>query len=183
MASLSSSAAPNSLGFRLDDLADGWNAVPDPPLITGGVRTTPRTGAARQLPSQVRSFLARRWCLPPEADGSVYALMARSGATIPRCPASTCISVTSCIPARRVVSIRSSSRPGPLVRVTPMPSARLRRLGVQGHKWQVDIRGDVETSGSRQLPARDDSLLQSLRMRSPTETVPSCTTRRQTTKA
>jgi hypothetical protein len=75
------SAAPGpvsgSLGFVLDDLVAGWNAVDDPPMIDGGVMTAPE-------PGELDSFLHRfdgstlvAGAYDP-SDGSVYALMAQS---------------------------------------------------------------------------------------------------------
>ena len=73
-----SSPAPESLGIVLDDLADGWNAVPDPPLINGGVMTSPEAGPLDSFLHNFDGSAVLAGAYDP-SDGSVYALMARSG--------------------------------------------------------------------------------------------------------
>ena len=65
------------MGFRLDDLADGWNDVADPPLITGGVTTAPEPGRLDSFVYRFDrgSFVAGAY---DPSDGSVYALMTQS---------------------------------------------------------------------------------------------------------
>ena len=77
------SAAPaeipvGSLGIEFADLKEGWNAVPDPPLIVTGITTSPEVGP---LDSFLYRFddaavLAGAYNL---ADGYVYGLMAKVG--------------------------------------------------------------------------------------------------------
>jgi len=77
-ASTPSSPAPESLGIVLEDLADGWNAVPDPPLINGGVMTSPEAGPLDSFLHNFDGSAVLAGAYDP-SDGSVYALMARSG--------------------------------------------------------------------------------------------------------
>ncbi len=77
-ASAPSSPAPESLGIVLDDLAHGWNAVPDPPLINGGVMTSPEAGPLDSFLHNFEGSAVLAGAYDP-SDGSVYALMARSG--------------------------------------------------------------------------------------------------------
>jgi len=77
-ASTPSSPAPESLGIVLEDLADGWNAVPDPPLINGGVMTSPEAGPLDSFLHNFDGSAVLAGAYDP-SDGSVYTLMARSG--------------------------------------------------------------------------------------------------------
>jgi len=73
-----SSPARESLGIVLDDLADGWNAVPDPPLISGGVMTSPEAGPLDSFLHNFDGSAVLAGAYDP-SDRSIYALMARSG--------------------------------------------------------------------------------------------------------
>ena len=146
VASLSSSAAPNSLGFRLDDLADGWNAVPDPPLITGGVRTTPE-------PGRLDSFLHRfdRSSLVAGAyypgDGSVYALMARSEthhSSVSSLYVHLCYLLHPGSQGCLDTFIEQTGTFGKSHADVALGEHRANWV-FEGHRWQVDIRDDVET--------------------------------------
>ncbi len=77
-ASAPSSPAPESLGIVLDGLADGWNAVPDAPLIKGRVMTSPEAGPLDSFVHNFDGSAVLAGAYNPN-DGSVYALMARSG--------------------------------------------------------------------------------------------------------
>jgi hypothetical protein len=77
-ASAPSSPAPESLGMVLVDLADGWNAVPDPPLIKGGVMTSPEAGPLDSFVYNFDGSAVLAGAYDP-SSGSVYALMVRSG--------------------------------------------------------------------------------------------------------
>jgi hypothetical protein len=72
------SPAPESLGIALDGLADGWNAVPEPPLITGGVMTSPEAGPLDSFLHNFDGSAVLAGAYDP-SDGSVYALMAKTG--------------------------------------------------------------------------------------------------------
>jgi len=78
VATAPSSPAPESLGIVLDGLADGWNAVPDPPLITGGIVTSPETGPLDSFLHNFDGSAVLAGAYDP-SDGSVYALMAKTG--------------------------------------------------------------------------------------------------------
>jgi hypothetical protein len=146
VASLSSSAAPGSLGFRLDGLADGWNAVPDPPLITGGVRTTPE-------PGQLDSFLHRfdRSSLVAGAfdpgDGSVYALMAQSethDSSMSSLYVHLCYLLHPGSQGCLDTFIEQTGTFGKSHALVALGEQRANWV-LEGNKWQVDIRDDVET--------------------------------------
>ena len=77
-ASAPSSPAPESLGIVLVDLADGWNAVPDPPLIKGSVMTSPEAGPLDSFVHNFDGSAVLAGAYDP-SDGSVYPLMVRSG--------------------------------------------------------------------------------------------------------
>jgi hypothetical protein len=144
--SLSSSAATDSLGFRLDDLADGWNAVPDPPVITGGVRTTPE-------PGRLDSFLHRfdRSSLVAGAydpgDGSVYALMAQSethDSSVSSLYVHLCYLLHPGSQGCLDTFIEQTGTFGKSHADVALGEQRANWV-FEGHKWQVDIRDDVET--------------------------------------
>ena len=78
IASARSGPAPESLGIVLDSLADGWNAVPEPPLVSGGVMTSPEAGPLDSFLHDFDGSTVLAGAYDP-SDGSVYALMARSG--------------------------------------------------------------------------------------------------------
>jgi hypothetical protein len=78
VASAASSPTPESLGIVLDGLADGWNAVPEPPLITGGVMTSPEAGPLDSFLHNFDGSAVLAGAYDP-SDGSVYALMAKTG--------------------------------------------------------------------------------------------------------
>lgn len=73
----SARAAPGSLGLLLGDLADGWNAVPDPPSINGGVMTSPEPGRFDSFLYRFDTSSILAGAHDP-MDGSVYALMIQS---------------------------------------------------------------------------------------------------------
>jgi len=78
IASAASSPAPGSLGIVLDDLADAWNAVPEPPLINGGVMTSPEAGPLDSFLHNFDGSAVLAGAYDP-SDGSVHALMTRAG--------------------------------------------------------------------------------------------------------
>ena len=141
-----SSAAPDSLGFRLDQLAEGWNAVPDPPLITAGVMTTPE-------PGRLDSFLHRfdRFSLVAGAydpsDGSVYALMAQSktdDASVSSLYVHLCYLLYPGSQGCLDTFIEETGTFGKSHADVADIDHRANWV-FEGHKWQLDIRDDLET--------------------------------------
>jgi hypothetical protein len=73
------SAAPvGSLGIEFTDLKEGWNAIPDPPLIVKGVTTSPEVGALDSFLYRFDGAAILAGAYDP-SDGYVYALMAKAG--------------------------------------------------------------------------------------------------------
>lgn len=77
LASAATGPAPGSLGIRFSDLTDGWNAVSDPPLIVGGIMTSPEPGRLDSFLHRFDHFSIIAGAYDP-IDGSVYALMVRA---------------------------------------------------------------------------------------------------------
>jgi hypothetical protein len=67
-----------SLGIRLDDLQQGWNALDQPPLITGGLTTTPESGPLHSFLYRFDGSALVAGAYSP-SDEHVYALMVRAG--------------------------------------------------------------------------------------------------------
>ncbi|HEY6635205.1 MAG TPA: hypothetical protein VI141_06285, partial [Acidimicrobiia bacterium] len=72
-------AAPaGSLGVEFADLKEGWNAVPDPPLIVTGITTSPEAGPLDSFLYRFDDAAVLAGAYNP-ADGYVYGLMAKVG--------------------------------------------------------------------------------------------------------
>lgn len=146
LAGPASSPAPASLGVDLDNLTVGWNAVPHPPLINGGVMTAPE-------PGRLDSFLYRfdRLSLVAGAydpsDGSVYALMAQSDidvASVSNLYVHLCYLLHPGSQGCLDTFIEETGMFGK----THADFAGAEHAATWffgGHKWQLDIVGDVET--------------------------------------
>ena len=67
-----------SLGIEFADLKEGWNAVPDPPLIVTGITTSPEVGPLDSFLYRFDDAAVLAGAYNP-ADGHVYALMAKVG--------------------------------------------------------------------------------------------------------
>jgi hypothetical protein len=146
VASASSGPAPESLGIALGELADGWNAVPEPPLITGGVMTSPETGP---LDSFLHNFdgsavLAGAY---DRSDGSVYALMAKTSL---HNEAVSSLYVHLCYllhPGSQECLDTFVKESGMFGRAhaDPAGTEQAAEWEFGGHRWQLGIAGDVET--------------------------------------
>ena len=67
-----------SLGVEFSGLKEGWNAVPDPPLIVTGITTSPEVGPLDSFLYRFDGAALLAGAYDP-ADGYVYALMAKVG--------------------------------------------------------------------------------------------------------
>ena len=145
-ASAPSSPAPESLGIVLDDLADGWNAVPDPPLINGGVMTSPEAGPLDSFLHDFDGSAVLAGAYDP-SDGSVYALMARSGL---HDESVSSLYVHLCYllhPGSQECLEAFVEETGMFGKAhTDLAGAEhTAEWEFEGHQWQVGIAGDVET--------------------------------------
>ncbi|MGH8948633.1 MAG: hypothetical protein ACRDXF_07210 [Acidimicrobiia bacterium] len=146
VASAPSNPAPESLGIFLLGLTDGWNAVPDPPLITGGVMTSPESGPLDSFLHDFDGSAVLAGAYDP-SDGSVYALMAK-------------ISLHDESVSSLYVHLCYLLHPGSqecldmFVEETGMFGRSHADLAgtehtaaweFEGHQWQLGIAGDVET--------------------------------------
>ena len=141
-----SSPSPESLGIVLDGLADRWNAVPDPPLITGGVMTSPESGPLDSFLHNFDGSAVLAGAYDP-SDGSVYALMAKSGL---HAESVSSLYVHLCY----LLHPGSQGCLDTFVEETGMfGRAHTDFAGTEhsadwefeGHQWQLGIAGDVET--------------------------------------
>jgi hypothetical protein len=71
-------APEGSLGVEFTDLQEGWNAVPDPPMIVKGVTTAPEAGALDSFLYRFDDAALLAGAYNP-SDGFIYALMAKTG--------------------------------------------------------------------------------------------------------
>lgn len=141
-----SSPAPGSLGIVLNGLADGWNAVPDPPLIAGGVMTAPESGPLDSFLHNFDGSAVLAGAYDP-SDGSVYALMAKTGL---QSESVSSLYVHLCF----LLHPGSQGCLDTFVEETGMfGRAHTDFAGTEhtadwefeGHQWQLGIAGDVET--------------------------------------
>ncbi len=145
-ASAPAAPAQGSLGFLLDDLTPGWNAVEHPPLITTGILTSPE-------PGELDSFLHRfdesamvAGAYDP-VDGSVYALMVRSGVhheSISNLYVHLCYLLH---PSSQECLESFIEETGMFGRApAEFASAGLNASWeFEGHEWEIEIAGDIET--------------------------------------
>ena len=146
VASTSSGPAPESLGITLDGIAEGWNAMPDPPLITGGVVTSPETGPLDSFLHNFDGSAVLAGAYDP-SDGSVYALMAK---TALHSEAVSSLYVHLCYllhPGSQECLDTFVETSGMFGRAHADLAGT--DLAVEwefaGHRWQLGIAGDVET--------------------------------------
>jgi len=146
LASAASGPTPDSLGIVLDGLADGWNAVPEPPLITGGVMTSPEAGPLDSFLHNFDGSAVLAGAYDP-SDGSVYALMAKTGLLN---ESASSLYVHLCY----LLHPGSQGCLDTFVEETGMfGRAHADFTGTEhaadwefeGHQWQMGIAGDVET--------------------------------------
>ena len=146
VASAPSGPAPESLGVVLDGLADGWNAVPDPPLISGGVMTSPEAGPLDSFLHNFDGSVVLAGAYDP-SDGSVYALMTKTGL---HTESVSSVYVHLCY----LLHPGSQGCLDTFVEETGMfGKAHTDFAGTEhtaawefeGHRWELGIAGDVET--------------------------------------
>ena len=145
-ASAPSSPAPESLGIFLVDLADGWNAVPDPPLIKGSVMTSPEAGPLDSFVHNFDGSAVLAGAYDPRS-GSVYALMARSGV---HDESVSSLYVHLCYllhPGSQECLEAFVEETGMFGRAHAdfAGAEHAAEWEYEGHLWQVGIAGDVET--------------------------------------
>ncbi len=145
LASASSGPAPGSLGIRLPDLTEGWNAMTDPPLITGGIMTSPE-------PGRLDSFLHR---FDPSSvvagaydpiDGSVYAVMVRAD-LLDESVANLYIHLCYLLHPGSQGCLDAFMEAADLFGVTHADLVGTEHSAVwefEGHSWRLDIADDVE---------------------------------------
>ena len=145
-ASAPSSPAPESLGIFLVDLADGWNAVPDPPLIKGSVMTSPEAGPLDSFVHNFDGSAVLAGAYDP-SSGSVYALMARSGVhyeSVSSLYVHLCYLLhpgsQECLEA----FVEETGMFGK-AQADVAGAEHAAEWEYEGHLWQVGIAGDVET--------------------------------------
>ncbi len=146
LASAASGPAPGSLGIRLPDLAEGWNAMTDPPLITGGIMTSPE-------PGQLDSFLHRFDASSVVAgaydpiDGSVYAVMVRAD-LLDESVANLYIHLCYLLHPGSQECLDAFIEAADLFGQAHADLVGTEQSAVwefEGHSWRVDIADDVET--------------------------------------
>ena len=145
-ASPASSLATDSLGIRLDDLVDGWNNVPDPPLINGGIMTAPEPGRLDSFLYRFDRFSLFAGAYDP-SNGSVYALMAQSEIDDPWV---SNLYVHLCYllhPGSQECLDTFIEETGMFGRAHADFAGTEHRANwdFEGHKWQLDILDDIET--------------------------------------
>ena len=146
VASTPSGPAPESLGIALDDLTAGWNAVPDPPLIAGGVMTSPETGPLDSFLHNFDGSAVLAGAYDP-SDGSVYALMAKTSL---HNEAVSSLYVHLCYllhPGSQEcldTFVEESGMFG-LAHADLAGTEQAAEWEFAGHRWQLEIAGDVET--------------------------------------
>lgn len=145
---VSAPAAPaqGSLGFLLDDLTSGWNAVEHPPLITTGILTSPEPGELDSFHHRFDESAMLAGAYDP-ADGSVYALMVRSGVhheSISNLYVHLCYLLhpgsQDCLEFFIEETGMFGRAPAELA-----SSGLSASWEFEGHEWEVDIAGDIET--------------------------------------
>jgi hypothetical protein len=146
VASTSSGPAPESLGVALDGLAEGWNAVPDPPLITGGIMTSPETGPLDSFLHNFDGSAVLAGAYDP-SDGSVYGLMAKTGL---HNEAVSSLYVHLCYllhPGSQECLDTFVQESGMFGRAHAdlAGTEQAAEWEFAGHRWQLGIAGDVET--------------------------------------
>jgi hypothetical protein len=146
VASAPSSPAPESLGIVLGGLADGWNAVPEPPLITGGVTTAPEAGPLDSFLHNFDGSAVLAGAYDP-SDGSVYALMAKTGLLNESVSG---LYVHLCYllhPGSQGCLDTFVEESGMFGRAHADFAGTEHAAGweFEGHQWQLGIAGDVET--------------------------------------
>jgi hypothetical protein len=146
VASTSSGPAPESLGITLDGLAEGWNAVPDPPLIAGGVMTSPETGPLDSFLHNFDGSAVLAGAYDP-IDGSVYALMAKTSL---HNEAVSSLYVHLCYllhPGSQecLDSFVEESEMFGRAHADLEGTDRAAEWEFAGHRWQLGIAGEVET--------------------------------------
>jgi hypothetical protein len=138
-----SSPAPESLGIFLDDLADGWNAVPEPPLINGGVMTSPEAGPLDSFLHNFDGSAVLAGAYDP-SDGSVYALMARSGLH-EELVSSLYVHVCYLLHPGSQKCLEAFVEETGMFGRAHADLAGAAEWEFEGQQWQLDIAGDVET--------------------------------------
>ena len=138
--------APESLGIALDDLADGWNAVPDPPLINGGVMTSPEAGPLDSFLHNFDGSAVLAGAYDPN-DGSVYALMVRSSLhdeSVSSLHVHLCYLLHPGSQECLEVFVEESGMFGN-AHADLAGAEHAAEWEFEGQQWQVAIAGDVET--------------------------------------
>ena len=141
-----SSPAPESLGIVLDDLTSGWNAVPDPPLINGGVMTSPEAGPLDSFLHNFDGSAVLAGAYDP-SDRSVYALMARSGLhdeSLSTMYVHVCYLLHPASQECLEAFVEETGMFGK-AHADFADTERTAEWEFEGQQWQVAIAGDVET--------------------------------------
>lgn len=136
----------DSLGLTLDALSAGWNAVEDPPSVSGGITTSPEPGPLDSFLYRFNDSAMLAGAYDP-ANGHVYALMIRANLhyeSVSNLYVHLCYLLH---PGSQACLDTFIEETGMFGRTTAdlIGTERSATWAFEGHGWQFDIAADVET--------------------------------------